>query len=114
MGVLEKKGGLPKKIEVTPSDIWKVASHAMIGDEDVKNFAPEKIPIRRVPGTAWVDIKKSQFEEGVVVLNNRLPGNPKDYSTIRLRYIISTEDEVKKLKIDENGKWPTGYVVLWK
>jgi hypothetical protein len=107
----EKK--LPILVDVTPTGAWKDAETASISLMGIWKLR-EKVPIKHVSHTIYADIRWRQFKNGVVVLNNKLPKSFTDDSPIQLPWVIPDENEVKKYKIDKDGIWPTGVVVLFK
>jgi hypothetical protein len=101
--------------DLTPNGVWRVARTATV---NVKGGVPlPNIPIIQVLVTgAAITIRKNQFPNGVVILNElprpnhnnteRTQGNP----TFNLKISPNTSEYVN---IVYNSGWPGGEIILW-
>jgi hypothetical protein len=95
--------------KVTPYGMW---TDAIFGEvEGVKGKKTTHVPIVFIPlCPANPTINKSEFPNGVVVLNDY--PKPFNSETIALNEQRVAADSVQII-IGHNVEWPTGTVVLW-
>ncbi len=102
--------------DVTPNGNWDQAKDAMV--QVIGSVMVNKVPIIVVPWTpAQITIKKKDFPNGVVILNEI--DRPNDQDPIRTAVkpelnLRKSNNESEDVPIIFNSGWPSGEIVLWE